>query len=231
MSLDVSSYFRGHFAPVGAESRTRSEANLTEMADQAINPHTENYANSLLWATPDKKYALKVVYARGIIRAALEPEFYQSLMNGEMLPTISVYSKEKSHGVYNVRNQVLQLLSPDSVLQDQLLIQHVEPEGKQDQYLTPESLTNLKEFLNSSGTADYIYRATIPLEKKYAVRLENEIPYEQLNNVTFLEAIKIVHDFFVQKGGTSSEVQEDLAEGLFSGVRRIRKMAEEATLQ
>jgi len=91
------------------------------LADRERNPHDEQYADQLIWASDDPEYARKLVLSRLVGRLATDQGFREAVVKGELVPCIVEYEVDETSNetMFSVNDQAL---SPISKPEDETVI-------------------------------------------------------------------------------------------------------------
>ncbi|MEN8253436.1 MAG: hypothetical protein ABFQ62_03630 [Patescibacteria group bacterium] len=222
-------FYRGYI-PSQADLSPKHDSggiNLDELFKSQGNPHKEQYAERLLWATPDKKYAACVAILRSLVKAALDDNYLAAAKNSnDKLPLIATYQIGDNDKYYDGEGE--SLAEPgeiDSLLQ--VVVQKVDPEDIHIEQIARDDYDRLLRVLDVTGKDDSVFRAILPLRDKYKKNYfdPNGPVNANARQMTVKELLKGAADFYQNLGASRFEVEDRLAEGIFAGSSFFRNLA------
>ncbi len=191
---------------------------LNEILREGRNPHEQQYANALVWATPDEDYAKGVTTMRFMVRLANDENYQKDVRNGTApLPSLAKYSIKPETRIYNAEGNKLE--ETDFKNSNQFVIEAVETGDVKNKTIDSRSTNNLLTILDSDtgdGLVDTVARATIFLDKITESNFCREHDYN-FDGKTFGRALSDASRYYLDKGLDKMQVEEMLAKGLFSG--------------
>lgn len=208
--------------------RLQSSVDLEQLASQKADPHASEYAEKLIWATPEKDFARGVVIMRFLIKLAISPEYRQAISKGERrLPTIVSYQVGDDTQMFDATGRTLEPIAGQPATE--VVLDRVDPQSLKLQVLNRTHLGQLEKLLTSRGS-DTLSRAVLVLERRTGKPLrgseEASIFWPKMDKLTFSEQVKYIFDFYQQQGLSAQEIEDALAQGLFSSSISMRKMVD-----
>jgi hypothetical protein len=207
--------------------RVQSTIDVDALRQQGVNPHIPEYADKLLWTTPNKEFAQGVVVMRFVVKMAIDQEYKRAVIDGQSrLPSLVTYRVKDNEKMWDATGDALELLTNEQ-LPAEVVLEAADSKALTVSIMEPESLQELLDLLEKRKMSDTMGRATMFADMKAKRKLlPNHISYQTMNEMTFAEAIKTAYDFYVARGLDPQVTEDLLANGLFSATSYLNTIAD-----